>query len=444
MIKTKMCSRLASDQIFLKKLLWVFMVMFGMSGSGVAAERLTLIYSGNLDGELEPCGCSDEGNLGGIKRRASLLAQLRAQEPSLLLVSSGGLLQAEGSGDQLKSEYILRGFASLDYDAIGLQWGDLAFGAAFAKQKNLPWVASNWHDTGMAFTRILEKAGQRISFFSWLDPKASPLRQMQGDHNLVSDSAEKLQQALAQARQRGELTLLTTMLPAEQIARLIGLDDVDILIEQSAYEEYAEPRMLERTLVLTPGSRGMRLGRLDLEMTDGRIAAWQHEVLPMPASIPDAPQLAVWYEAYNAAVKAAYLKTVEARKTQRDGESPFAGEELCQACHADQHKAWSASQHAVAYEDLEAVGKAFDPECIGCHVVGFNQSGGFFDINITGHLMGVQCESCHGAGRDHAQSGGQKPVANKTWAPQQMCAQCHVQKHSPGFDFGSYWPKIAH
>lgn len=164
----------------------------------------------------------------------------------------------------------------------------------------------------------------------------------------------------------------------------------------------------------------------------------------MLASIPDAPQLSAWYEAYNTAVKAAYLKTVEARKIVQSGESPFMGEEVCQACHVEQHKTWSATQHAIAYEDLEAVGKAFDPECIGCHVVGFNQPGGFFDINITGHLMGVQCESCHGASRAHAQSEGKEPVANKSWAPQQICAQCHVQKHSPSFDFGSYWQKIAH
>jgi hypothetical protein len=38
----------------------------------------------------------------------------------------------------------------------------------------------------------------------------------------------------------------------------------------------------------------MRLGRLDLTLKAGRIADWQHTVLPMPESIADAPQLQAW------------------------------------------------------------------------------------------------------------------------------------------------------
>jgi hypothetical protein len=143
-------------------------------------------------------------------------------------------------------------------------------------------------------------------------------------------------------------------------------------------------------------------------------------------------------------VKADYLKRVEVRKKQSAGKSPFVGEAVCQTCHAAQHKIWFGTQHAIAYEKLEEVGKAFDPACVKCHTVGFDQPGGFFDMNITGHLMGVQCESCHGAGREHVEAGGSKPVANAGWPKQKICAQCHIQKHSPGFDFDRYWPKIAH
>jgi 2',3'-cyclic-nucleotide 2'-phosphodiesterase (5'-nucleotidase family) len=415
-----------------------------MAGGAHAAARLTLAYSGNLDGELEPCGCSEEGNLGGIKRQATVLDRLRAENPQLLAVSAGGLLSAEGADDQLKSAYILKGFAALGYDAIGVQWRDLAYGPEFLQQQTLPWVVSNWHDASLPPVRVIDKAGQRIAVFSWLDPDASPLRKMQGSHDLATGSPVALHRALAQAKRRGELTLLTTTLPAEGAAKLFDLEQVDILIERAGYEVYAEPRRLGRTLVLKPGSRGMRIARLDLEIADARVTGWRHQVLPMPPSIPDAPQLAAWYEEYNAAVKAAYLKVVELRKVQEDGSGPFVGAEVCAACHAQAHATWSASRHAGAYATLEAVGKAFDPGCIGCHVVGFRQPGGYFDLNLTGHLAGVQCENCHGAGRAHVESQGRTPVANRDWKPEQMCAQCHNQPHSPGFNFGTYWPKIAH
>lgn len=409
-----------------------------------AAQPLTFIYSGNLDGELEPCGCSDEGNLGGIKRRATLLDQLRAETPGLVAISAGGLLSADGPGDRLKGEYILKGYATLGYDAVGVQWRDLAFGVDFALQKSLPWVAGNWHDERIARHKRIRRGAGDIAFFSWLSPEDSPLRDMQGEHALVNADAPALAQAVNAAKREGALTVLSTTLPAEAAAKLVDLAQVDILIERAGYEVYAEPRQMGRTLVLKPGSRGMRLGRLDLEWADGRIVRWTHAVLPMPESMPDAPRLSAWYEEYNAKVKADYLQRVELRKQQSSGESPFVGEEVCQSCHAAQHKVWAGSEHAKAYGDLENVNKAFDPACIGCHTVGFEKPGGFLDMNITGHLLNVQCESCHGAGRQHVAAAGKAPLVNADWAPEQMCAQCHTQPHSPGFDFKRYWPKIAH
>jgi len=241
------------------------------------------------------------------------------------------------------------------------------------------------------------------------------------------------------------LTVLATTLPLEMAKSLFMLKNVDLLLIRAAYEVFGEPAQEGNTLVLQPGSRGMRLGELQLSITEsGSVGRWTHRIISMPEKVPDAPRMQAWYDQYNADVKADYLKRVELRKQRESGESPFAGEEQCKTCHAAQHKVWQESQHAIAFEDLEGVKKSFDPECIQCHTVGFNVEGGFVDINITPHLMNVQCENCHGAGKAHAESAGQKPVGNKTWSKEQMCAQCHVQKHSPSFVVEKYWPKIAH
>jgi len=424
----------------------VIPLLFVVSTSSVLAdEQLTLIYSGNLDGELEPCGCSAEGNLGGIKRRATMLSQLRRENPDMVVVSAGGLLSSDDPGDRLKGEYILKGYASLKYDAVGVQWRDLVYGAEFLLNQPLPWAVSNWSDNNeVPDRRVINRNGNRIAFFNWLDPKNSPMRQMRGKHRLVNDTPVSLQTALKEAKQKGELTVLATTLKASQAVKDIGLDFVDILMQKAAYEEYGAPYMEGKTLVVQPGSRGMRLGRLDMDIQGAQIKKWSHKVIPMPESVVDAPELAAWYEEYNAKVKEAYLKRVELRKNNTSGKSPYAGEQVCSTCHVAQHKRWSDSQHAIAYENLEGVGKSFDPACIGCHTVGFDKPGGFFDINVTGHLLGVQCESCHGAGRAHVEAAGKKSLPNANWSRQEICGQCHVQKHSPGFDIKTYWPKIAH
>lgn len=415
---------------------------------------LTIVYSGNLDGELEPCGCSDEGNYGGIKRRATTLDQLRKQIPNLVAISSGGLISSEGPDDMLKSKYILKGFAALGYDAIGMQWRDLGFGYIFANKDSLPWVVSNWRDETLkqqpmarqkSITRTVAGVRRELAFFNWLDPSRSPMREMQGGHSVVDDKSQSMIQAVAAAKKQGALTVLATSLPLELAQEQLVLTNVDILFIEANYEIFSEPRMLGTTLVLQPGSRGMRIAQLDLQFDDkGRIREWKHTVIPMPESIPDAPRLATWYEEYNAKVKEAYLIKAALRKKLDAGESDFVGEEKCQTCHQAQYKIWQESQHAIAYEDLENVNKAFDPFCIGCHVVAFDKEGGFIDISMTGHLMNVQCESCHGAGRKHVNSSGKEKVANVGWPKEKMCGQCHVQKHSPSFSVEKYWPKIAH
>ena len=415
----------------------------------IADVPLTIIYSGNLDGELEPCGCAEEGNLGGIKRRTTVLDGIKEKNPNAVFISSGGLITSEGTNDRIKSDYILKAFASLGYDAIGVQWKDLGFGVEVTTKHKIPWVASNWLDDDFAKSKLISRTidSERIAiqFFSWLNPDESPTRQMPGGKPLTSDKVDELNKQLQIARQNKMLTVLAATLPLEFVSKMFDLKNVDILIVRSAYEVYSEPKQLDNTLVLEPGSRGMRLGELQLKVTEsGSISQWSHKVISMPAKIADAPRMQAWYDQYNADVKADYQKRVALRKQRESGKSPFVGEEQCKTCHAAQHKVWQESEHAIAFEDLEAVQKSFDPECIVCHVVGFNKEGGFVDMSLTSHLMNVQCENCHGAGREHVESAGKKPVANKNWKKQQMCQQCHVQKHSPSFDVEKYWPKIAH
>lgn len=415
----------------------------------MAGIPLTVIYSGNLDGELEPCGCSDEGNLGGIKRRTTTLDSVKEKNPNAVILSAGGLITSEGTNDKIKSAYIFEAFSSLSYDAIGVQWKDLGFGVTQTIKSQIPWVSTNWLADDFAKSKMIRRtiAGERVAiqFFSWLDPNESPARQMPGAKPLTTDKTDALNKALQIAKQNKILTVLATTLPYDLAKNMFPLKHVDILIVRAAYEVYGKPKQVENTLVLQPGSRGMRLGELLLDITEsGSINKWSHKIIPMPEKVGDAPRMQAWYEAYNAEVKADYLKRVELRKQRESGESPFVGEEQCKTCHAAQYKVWQESEHAIAYEDLEVVQKSFDPECLICHVVGFNEPGGFVDMNITSHLLNVQCENCHGAGKAHVESAGKKPVANKSWTKEKMCQQCHVQKHSPSFDVEKYWPKIAH
>ncbi|HWT84427.1 MAG TPA: hypothetical protein VN177_01535, partial [Myxococcales bacterium] len=56
-----------------------------------AADRVTLVFSASVAGQIVPCGCSPDQH-GGLPRAAAYLRKLRQTEPDLLFVDAGDLL----------------------------------------------------------------------------------------------------------------------------------------------------------------------------------------------------------------------------------------------------------------------------------------------------------------------------------------------------------------
>ena len=91
----------------------------------------------------------------------------------------------------------------------------------------------------------------------------------------------------------------------------------------------------------------------------------------------------------------------------------YVGVKACKKCHMKQHRSWKKMKHAKAWEALPA--KYQDPAekddqgraCVSCHVTGYGQAdrGGFENPEKSAHLLGVQCEACHGPGSKHKDAG---------------------------------------
>lgn len=117
----------------------------------------------------------------------------------------------------------------------------------------------------------------------------------------------------------------------------------------------------------------------------------------------------------------------------------YSGNEVCSVCHELEHETWTFTSHASAFDTLVKHGSDADPECIGCHVVGYGQPGGFTSSIETPTLEDVGCESCHGRGGPHLSP---KFIGEAGYQP--VCLTCHDPKHSLGFDFASFRPRISH
>ncbi len=123
------------------------------------------------------------------------------------------------------------------------------------------------------------------------------------------------------------------------------------------------------------------------------------------------------------------------------GARTYLGSEACKDCHSKEYEIWKMSKHAHAFDILVQKKADFNPECVGCHVVGYHARGGFEDAKNTPDLIHVQCESCHGPAADHPQN-PTAPYGKAGGAA--ACAPCHKLENSPTFEFTNYWAKIQH
>jgi len=117
----------------------------------------------------------------------------------------------------------------------------------------------------------------------------------------------------------------------------------------------------------------------------------------------------------------------------------FSGNEVCGVCHELAHETWTYTRHATAFDSLVTHGADMDPECIGCHVVGYGEPGGFESARKSPELENVGCESCHGRGGPHL-----TPAFVTAGNYQPACGRCHDPTHSLGFEYAVFLPRISH
>jgi hypothetical protein len=112
----------------------------------------------------------------------------------------------------------------------------------------------------------------------------------------------------------------------------------------------------------------------------------------------------------------------------------FTGSARCANCHNNIHTDWSSTLHAHAYETLEAIGQHENPDCVGCHTVGYGEPGGWVDRATTNDLAGVGCEACHGGAADHANNVTDVSLRPAVDISANVCGRCHTGASQPNYD----------
>jgi len=386
-------------------LLQTLMIIILLSSHTIYGEEITfnIIYTGGLQGELEPCGCSPQSDFGGLARFSGFMNDHGKSLSPYILIDAGNFLAKESPQGRLKADAMLESFGILKYDAVAL----LPDTEAVAEDFIIPLVE--------------DYKIQTLSFRPGSNQSVS-IKKHSLDINVSVDPVEC---------NEGKVNILLTDHPVSAASGIKGWD----VIISSSEEIVEEPLKIENTLVTSGYPKGEKLGVITLTVNSGGdVINSRHEWIPLGNEIDEDGKVRKVLDKYDIKVARYYKESVKPLPG-----TTYIGVSRCAECHEPFVESWKKTRHSHAFASLEDVSKSSDPECIVCHSVGFGETGGFFSLEATPGLANVQCEECHGLNREHVTDfSAMRPITET------VCLKCHTKSNSPEFNFSEYLNKIKH
>jgi hypothetical protein len=468
---------------------------------------LALIFSGQQNGYLQPCGCS-KPQYGGLARRYNLLQTLKKRGWPVVAVDLGDIAQRTGIQTRLKFATSIKALGEMNYAAIGLGKYEMnlplieALAPFPPRAPKLPAVlAANLRgkDKGQIFdgrikswTTITSQGGLRIGIIGAVGPS---VRKTVRDADVELDDVSRILPEMikqVQAKKPNLLVLLYQGSLPEAKALASTVPQFDVIQCLTAEEEpplEADPVGTEnkKTLIVRVGHKGRYVGAVGVFATGKSDQPYQlrYERMVLGPELDRSPDKVKGHpimqlmEDYTREVKRdGYLGEQAKNKLlhpfqEEFSKSFYVGSEACKKCHESEYETWANSPHARAYQTLvEARNpslRQFDSECIGCHVTGWEYKTGFMSAKRTPRLKNTGCENCHGPCSEHIDSilhGSEKLQAriNRLINPyrfdpeetaaqragridriDQSCRKCHDLDNDVNWKIDKWWNgKIVH
>ena len=536
-------------------------------------KQITLLYSSNLNGDYEQCGCPVHP-LGGIGRRATVLDRARADADATLVLDAGDLFlpQAAALGKppdpgevERRARLLASAFGRMGTTALLPGERDLAIGLPLlrrlAKQAHLPLLATNLYDARgkplFETDRIVDAAGVKVGILGVMAPPlAADAEAFKAAGIDARDATAAARAAVASLRARGAQLIVAMVHVGDgnQNRKLVSdVPGIDWAVLGHSGMNYEMPEKAGSARMLEAMMQGKHVGRLDLHVVDDRLvftdrgeraeietiladhkkqltdydkrlgetdpasvldyyrdrrkevaaavaretalleklparitgSSFENRIIPLDATVPDQPGVAIVVDAYNkenvkraAAGKPVGLGTEHPRPATAAAAPAgptYLGSTACGACHQPALAQWKTTKHARALSALARVGRDRDPSCVGCHVTGYLQPGGYQmdgrgdaasprrgagargDAEApcrTGEKCGahgagrsplenVGCEACHGGGKAHLEAANKKTGVTRA-VPEAICRGCHTADVTNGeFDYKKFLQAIV-
>jgi sulfur-oxidizing protein SoxB len=274
-----------------------FLRRFGIEAKSAAAYALTAEDFSAL--------ADYYGRIGGLDRAATVINAVRAErgEDKVLFLDGGDTWQGSLGAYQTRGQDATECCRVLKPDAMTGHW-EFAFGESrlldLLNSSGIPFLALNvrdteWQEPVFAPVKMFEKGGVKVAVLGqaypytaisnprWMFPNWSfGIREQD-----IRTHAEK-------ARADGaELVVLLSHNGFDVDRKLATrVPGIDVILTAHSHDALPQPVLVGKTLLVTSGSAGKFVSRLDLDVKDGRLRRFRYKLMPLFADVirPD-PQM---------------------------------------------------------------------------------------------------------------------------------------------------------
>jgi hypothetical protein len=379
---------------------------------------------------------------------------MKSKYGQVLVVDNGGFFPEDDLHKDV-SWFLMDGMKVLGLQAIGVADRDLRFGVgwlqAHQKRTGLPLVSANlmMKATGRpAFQpHVVTKVGTvKVGVFGLISDKVDLGPARDSLTRLEPQAAAKA--AVAELRKKGAqvIVLLSNLGKVESEDLVTAVPGIDAVVVGRNTPLLMKGRMIGKTVAVYGGEQGQYFGKTTLALGPKRnVVSGDAESVMLGPEVGERKDIGDLVKSFEDSFNEKLRVAEKERAAQNEASlatanaDHYLGSEVCMRCHVQEAEQWKTTKHALAWETLVEAKKDATPDCIPCHVVGYQQNGGFQTSVETPQMVDVGCESCHGMGTQHEAF----PAA-----PRQMsaavCMTCHTEQTSPTFKWETHMPHVAH
>ena len=281
-----------------RSLAYIFLLLCLLLPALAAAETLTILHINDFHGALLPT--RPGANLpeeGGAARLAALVKAERT--PTTLFLAAGDLMQGTNLSNLFSGRPVIEAFnlMGLDASAVGnheFDYGQAALKARAAEAR-FPFLAANIAGDGPWKPSEIRQIGSlRVALFGLTTEETPVATHPRNVNGLVfSDAVATARRLVAELRPQADLIVALTHLGFEEDEKLAAaVPGIDVIVGGHTHTKVEQPSTIGGTLVLQAFERGVFLGRLDLEVTGGKVTAHRYRLLPVTATTGEDPEVA--------------------------------------------------------------------------------------------------------------------------------------------------------